>query len=261
MSKKQRAERGRVAPNGFLSETQLKKLLLYVQERADLARLKGTIRPIVDELIIVLLVNTGLRASELCNLNIANLPQSHNKKVILIRDAHNNVTRSIEITSEMANCIARFVRLYREGAKPDEPLFISERGRRLSYMSLYNKVKTIGERAGIGKLHPHILRRAYIVNLYNAERDLRFVQNQAGHANRKTTAMYIGTNSNKKQKVETISLRLLQNIEICEACGKSISTKISTKIDSGQILCEGCLNELRASFGHVVDENNNTLRS
>jgi site-specific recombinase XerC len=247
MSKNLRAERGRAAPREFLSEAHLRKLLLYVQERADLARQKGTTRPIVDELIILLLVNTGLRASELSNLNIADLPQNHDKNVILVRNAKGNITRSIEITSEMADSIAKFVKLYREGAKPDEPLFISERGNRLSYISLYNKVKTIGGRAEIGKLHPNMLRLTFIVNLYNAEHDLRFVQNQAGHANRKTTAMNIRANCNREQKVETISQELLQHIEICEACGRSISRENGTKIDSGQILCDDCLNELRKS--------------
>jgi site-specific recombinase XerD len=248
MSKNLKAKRGRVAYHEFLSDAQLDKLFLYTHERANLARQKGTTRPIVDELIILLLVNTGLRAHELCNLNIADLPQSHGKNVILIRDVKGNITRSIDITPEMINCIARFVRLYREGAKPDEPLFISERGNRLSYMSLYNKVKTIGERAGIGKLHPNMLRLTFIVNLYNAERDLRFVQKQAGHANRKTTAMYIRADFNKEQKEETVSHGLLQHIEMCEACGKSISRENGTKIDSGQILCDDCLYELRNSY-------------
>ena len=60
-----------MAHGEFLSETQLKKLLRYVTEKANLARQNGTKRPIVDELIILLLVETGLSASELCNLNIA----------------------------------------------------------------------------------------------------------------------------------------------------------------------------------------------
>ena len=36
-------------------------------------------RGVFDELIVELLVNTGLRASELCNLNIGDLPIKHGK--------------------------------------------------------------------------------------------------------------------------------------------------------------------------------------
>ena len=71
MTKRSKTEIGAAVPGRYLSEAQLKKLLLYVSEKANLARQRGTTRAIVDELIILLLVNTGLRASEVCNLNIA----------------------------------------------------------------------------------------------------------------------------------------------------------------------------------------------
>jgi len=281
MVKRLRVEGGRVAPSEFLSEAQLEGLLAYVKERANLAREKGTTRAIVDELVILLLVSTGLRASELCSLNIADVPPDHGQNAIVVRGAQGNVTRSIEITSEVANCIARFVRLYREGAKPDEPLLISERGKRLIYMSLYSKVKRIGQKAGIGKLHPHMLRHTYVVRLYNAERDLRFVQKQAGHASRKTTALYVGTSGSREQKVETMdtvdssarkspddskgqttiidpaglrphgasnSPQDSQQIEICEVCRKSIPAETGMRIDSGQVLCADCLDGLRRSY-------------
>ncbi|MBW8040549.1 MAG: phage integrase family protein [Planctomycetes bacterium] len=56
------------------------------------------------------------------------------------------------------------------------------RGDRIIYRSIYAKVKRIGEQAGIGKLHPHMLRHTYLTRLYNIEKDLRFVQDQAGYA-------------------------------------------------------------------------------
>jgi len=42
----------------------------------------------IDELIVELLVNTGLRASELCNLNIGDLPIKHGKDCIWVRDSN-----------------------------------------------------------------------------------------------------------------------------------------------------------------------------
>ena len=266
MARRPKVEGGGVAPSEFLSEAQLKELLAYVKEEANLAREKGSTRPVVDELIILLLVSTGLRASELCSLNIADLPPSHEENAIWVRSAQGNVTRSIEVSPEITNCIARFVRLYREGAEPDEPLLVSERGRRLIYMSLYSKVKRIGEKAGIGKLHPHMLRRTHMVRLYNAERDLRFVQKQVGHASRKTTAIYVRTSTDRGQEVKTvdttdssagksandpngqiIATDRTSQVEICEVCGKSIPAEVGTRIDSGQMLCADCLNGLRGS--------------
>lgn len=264
----------------FLTEAQLQALLQYVKNKADDARRKGTTRAIVDELIILLLVNTGLHASELCNLRIADLPMEHGENAIWVRDDKGDVLRSVEITSKMAGCLERFVRLYRKAAKPDQPLMINERGKRLSYMSLYSKVKKIGEKAKIGKLHAHMLRCTYLVRLCNKKNDLRFVQEQAGHASRKTTALYVKMTSNHLQaktisdtvssaiKADSISTERSiparcasqktinhresyhfgssRQIINCEACDKSISAEAGTKIDSGQILCDDCLKELRS---------------
>ena len=274
-----------VPPRDFLSDAQLNKLLLYVMQKANLARRRGTTRAIVDELIILLLVGSGLRASELCNLNIADLPLNHNENTIWIRNAQGRIQRSIKVTSELAKYIARFVQQYREGSNTNEPLLINERGKRFMYMSLYSKVKRIGEKAGIGKLYPHMLRRTYIVRLYDDKQDLRFVQRQVGHANRKTTAIYvrkdigfepeinsINTKGSSVEKSQTdIGIQAIdkllklqketyhersdylkdsQQIVTCGACGKLISTEVGTTIDSGQVLCADCLNEFRESCKH-----------
>jgi site-specific recombinase XerD len=277
----ERIRRGNPLRTKYLTDAQLQTLLKYVKNKADVARRKGTTRAIVDELIIFLLVNTGLHASEICSLRIADLPMEHGENSILVRDFKGDVHRSVEITSKMAECLERFVRLYRKVANHDEPLMINERGKRLSYMSLYSKVKKIGEKAKIGKLHPHMLRCTYLVRLYDDKTDLRFVQEQAGHASRKTTALYAQMTSDRERQFKAISDNVSSAVRTpgdssgrsihaecalqktsnhresyhvggsrqiinCEACDKSISAEAGTKIDSGQILCADCLKELRS---------------
>jgi integrase len=242
----------------YLSETQLAHLLHYVKSRADLAREKGTTRAIHDELITLLLVNTGVRPRELCDLNLGDLPAEHGESTVWVRGPDDSVARKVEIGPETVRCLERFVRLYRKGANADEPLFISERGNRLTYMSVYSKVRNVGEKAEIGRLHPRMLRRTYLIRLYSAERDLRFVQDQAGHASPKTTARYAKSNGNGGQEpaatppAYSLPLDLNGNspegseqISICEACGESISEGPGTIIDSGQILCADCLKYFR----------------
>ncbi len=265
----------------FLSNNQLQTLLRYVKNRADEARQKGTTRAIVDEIIVLLLVNTGLHASELCNLCIADVPIGHRENAIWVRDSRGDAFRTVEIDSKMSEFLERFVRLYRKAANTDQPLVINERGKPISYMSVYSKVKRIGEKAKIGKLHPHMLRCTYLVRLYNNKNDLRFVQEQAGHANRKTTTLYAKMTIGGEPQVEATSdtdssalksdgssngqispkcalhktinhrdtdyIGGSQHILTCEACGKSISAGTGTKIDSGQIICEDCLKELRST--------------
>jgi len=197
MAKKQR---GGLLPDKYLSETQLKRLRQYVKDMADLARHRGSMRAIIDELVIELLVNTGLRASELCNLNIGDLPMAHGKEAVWVRDGKGSVARTVDIPQSVQKRLERFVKLCRKGAGPDEPLLISAKGDRVIYRSLYEKIKKLGRQSGIGKLHPHMLRHTYGTRLYNVEQDLRFVQDQLGHASPTTTAIYAKTNAKARRR-------------------------------------------------------------
>ena len=201
MAKRKKAKkRGGLAPDKYLSETQLKKLRRYIRDKANLARMRAGSRGVIDELIVELLVNTGLRASELCNLNIGDLPARHGKDCIWVRDGKGKVSRTVDISEKLKKRLERFVKLYRKGARAKSALLVSERGDRIIYRSIYAKVKRIGEQAGIGKLHPHMLRHTYLTRLYNIEKDLRFVQDQAGHASPTTTAIYAKTNNKARRR-------------------------------------------------------------
>jgi integrase len=280
MANRARDRRGRAASSEYLSDTQLRKLVQTVNDKADVARRKGSTRAVVNELLILLLVDAGLRASELCNLNIVDLPIGHGENTIWVRDGLGNVARAVDVTPKNARYLDRFVRLYRNGARPNDPVVTNEHGKRLAYSSLYSKVKNIGKSADIGSLHPQMLRRTYIVRLYNVERDLRFVQTQAGHASPRTTALYAkadeegrkpdagavgnshsanghwmgnnrwptarrGTASGVNDHGDNGSCNSPRPIRVCEACGRSLSEKTGTRIDSGQILCGECLRQLR----------------
>lgn len=204
MAKKQKT-RGGLPPDKYLSDTQLKRLRQYVKDMADLARQRGSERAIIDELVVELFTNTGLRASELCDLNLEDLPQIHGKNSVWIRDGKGKVQRIVDIPESLVKRLDRFVRLYRKGAKPKESLLASSKGKRMIYRTIYEKMKKLGNKSGIGKLHPHMLRHTYLTRLYNVEHDLRFVQDQAGHASPTTTAIYAKTNSKaRKRQVEAL---------------------------------------------------------
>lgn len=205
MVKRKTTRRGGLPPDKYLSDTQLKKLRQYVKDMADLARERGSVRAIIDELIVELLANAGLRASELCDLNIGDLPVSHGKPSIWVRDGKGKVTRTVDIPETLIKRLDRFVRLYRKRAKAKSPLLVSTNGKRMIYRTVYEKMKKLGRNSGIGKLHPHMLRHTYLTRLYNVEHDLRFVQDQAGHASPTTTAIYAKTSSKaRKRQVEAL---------------------------------------------------------
>jgi integrase/recombinase XerD len=213
-----------------LSQEQTQRLLAHVRERADQARRCGATRAIVDELIIVILLETGLRPPELRALRIADTPAQHGEPHLQVRRTSGVRARAITIPQETAEMLRRYVHLYRAGAPASEPLILSERGTPFGYISLYSKVRRIGQEAGLGKLSPAMLRHTFVVRLYESRQDLRLVQEQAGHARLKSTARQV--------RPRRPALR-------CDACNRAMAPDTGEKIDSGQLLCPRCLKELR----------------
>ena len=214
----------------FLSDKEVQKLLSYVKNQADSARRRGTSRAIIDEIIVLLLTKEGLRSSELCKLQIKDLPVIHGEQFIWIRN-EKEVIRKIPISKELVELLSRFVTLYRQEAHHKDFLLQSERGNPIGYMSLYNKVRRIGLLSGIGNLSPAILRHTYVMCLYDNEQDLRYVQEQAGYTNRRSIARYVNLNHTEK---------ILKTTQICEACGTTIKKGKGKRIESGQLLCQAC---------------------
>ncbi|MBW2174901.1 MAG: tyrosine-type recombinase/integrase [Deltaproteobacteria bacterium] len=176
---KKTQQRGGLSPDKYLNDNQLKKVRRYAKNRADLARMRGSSRAVIDELLVELLV-------------------------VWVRDGKGKVSRVIDISEKLQKRLERFVKLHRKGASADDPLLMSEQGGRMQYRSVYGKIKSVGQKAGI-KLHPHMLRHTYLTRLYNVEKDLRFVQDQAGHASPTTTAIYAKTNNTaRKRQVEAL---------------------------------------------------------
>ncbi len=236
-----------------LSEAGLSVVLSYVRTRADLARQKGTSRAVVDELIVQLLAEAGLRPHELCALRIEDLPGTHGETALWIRDTNGGVARKVNIREDLLERLARFVRFYRKAAQEEDLLLKSERGGPLSYMSLYSKVRRIGQEAAIGKLSPAALRRTYVQQLYQAEQDLRYVQEQAGYASRRSIGQIVktcrdaaGGGANQPEQAGSgIAGMGPEPMPACEACGALIAIGGGGRIESGQLLCDGCLRYFR----------------
>ena len=231
-----------------LSEKQFTKLMLHVRKNATTARLRGASRAIIDELIVDLLVEAGLKPNELCDLCLRDTPARQAANTVTVRSKQGHRARDIPISQPMAERIKRFAALYRKGAKPKDPLILSERGNSLGYFSIYSKIRRIGLGAGIKNLQPNTLRKTYIVNLFAKEQDLRLVQQQAGHSSPKTTALYVQQampQSKSKAKAKAKPRPKAAVRKKCEACGKRVPTNRIAQIDSGQVLCAACLTELR----------------
>lgn len=203
-----KGRRGGLAPHQYLSDEQLKRLLQYAKLQADRGRRLGYSRAIVTEAILQMLVYAGLRASEVCNLSISDVPVSHGKDQLYIRNGKGKVSRPVDIPESVTKKLNRFVKLHRKKAKPNDPLFIGQRGKRLCYRGLYARIKRLGEKVGLD-IHPHTLRHTFGTRLYNTEKDLFYVQDQLGHKSADTTRIYSKTNNkSRRRQTEATDIKL-----------------------------------------------------
>ncbi len=144
-----------------------------------------------DHAIAELLYSSGLRLSELVAANIGDIDQG--TRLITVT-GKGRKTRTVPIGQFALQAVQQWLALrpLSEGTlSPQSPLFISQRGRRLSARSVQDRLKQLAVRSGLsGNLHPHMLRHSFASHLLQSSGDLRAVQELLGHANISTTQVY-----------------------------------------------------------------------
>ena len=153
--------------NQYLSKKQLNKILKHIEYMGNTARIRGSKRAIIDELIINILAFTGMRVSELCGLNIQDV--SLEGCFINISDKKKNTTRKMAIPSTLSKKIDSYVSHYGKQAEKIDPLLTSERGNRLEYYSVYSKLRKVGQELGMRKLHPDMFRHTFLLALFKKD--------------------------------------------------------------------------------------------
>jgi len=226
MKSKRKIRRGGLAPDKYLTEEQVERLLTWLGYAAK----SGSNRSIVNRFIIIMLLYTGLRAEELLSLRIKDTPAYHGKPIIDVQEGKGCIARAVDIPDWLVPVIKDFIHQYRFGAKPGSVLIASEKGfrtlwlnkvmmengqrtvtkkqersARMIYTCLRERLERIGENSGIGRLRPHMLRHTYATLLYSRKQDLLCVQDALGHSDPKTTAIYARTlNDNRRKQVNSL---------------------------------------------------------
>ena len=134
--------------------------------------------------LAVLLGLNGLRVSEACGTNVEDLAFERGHRTLRIL-GKGNKPATIPLVPRTARTIDLAV-----GERHEGPIMRRHDGQRLDRRTAHRWVRSIAKRGGLGAVHPHMLRAAFIMAALDAGVPLRDVQLAAGHADPRTTTIY-----------------------------------------------------------------------
>jgi integrase/recombinase XerC len=148
-----------------------------------------------DHAILELFYSSGLRLSELVNLDIDALDFSAGTVEVT---GKGNKTRIVPLGSHASEAIKKWLQIRAGIAKNDatnndsgKPVFIGLQGRRISARNIQYRMKAWSIKQGVNtSVHPHMLRHSFATHVLQSSGDLRAVQEMLGHANISTTQVY-----------------------------------------------------------------------
>ncbi len=142
-----------------------------------------------DRLVLLALVTTGLRRSELIALDWADLELDGSRPSLLVRAGKGGRPRRQPLPAQLARELAQLRRSL--GAAGEEPVFCGLAGGRLQSTILANLIRRAADRAGLDKhVTAHTLRHTAATWLRQATGDARLVAAYLGHADLSTVSRY-----------------------------------------------------------------------
>lgn len=184
-------------PTALLESPKMWQLIPEVLTAQEVERLLGAPgdgeEEMRDKAVLETLYATGIRVSELCNLDIHDVGENTVRVV-----GKGGKERIVPIGEEAIAAIDTYLGNYRHDKGDHRPLFVSKRGKRMSRVTVWEKVKFYARKVGIEKeISPHTLRHSFATHLLDHGADLRVIQEMLGHADIGTTDRY--THLSKKR--------------------------------------------------------------
>ena len=146
-----------------------------------------------NKTMLEVLYATGLRASELVNLDIINVDL---KNMVINVYGKGSKERIVPLSKIAVNYLDMYISKYRQllfvkNQKPTDSLFLNNHGQRMTRQGLYKIIGEIARTKKIDKeITPHVLRHSFATHMIECGADIRSVQELLGHENVVTTEIY-----------------------------------------------------------------------
>lgn len=142
-----------------------------------------------DELLMCLLIEHGLRVSEIVHLNASSFDLD--EETIVVKRTKNYSQGTLRLMPGTSAAAARYLPLlreYRSSLVPidedehlDPPLFYGYEGQRITRFGIYDRVRELGAKVGIKNLSPHVLRNYWVQDAFrHKDNSLDMIQQYGG---------------------------------------------------------------------------------
>ena len=184
-----------LSPAQNISSPKLAQLLPKAMDADLVQRLldfkpKGMIE-IRDKALAELLYSSGLRLSEVCQLEVQDLDLKERTCRVL---GKGNKTRIVPVGKKAIQAIRDWM-IYRSELKASKEtsthaIFLNNKGNRISARSIQLRLEKLCLQRGIPGINPHMLRHSFASHVLESSGDLRAVQEMLGHSDIGTTQIY-----------------------------------------------------------------------
>ncbi|MFC2066816.1 tyrosine-type recombinase/integrase [Chloroflexota bacterium] len=130
-----------------------------------------------DNLMVALALKTGMRRSELGNLEVKDIHQDF----LLVRNGKGGKDRVIPLAPVIVQRLQNFI----QGKQPNEKVF------GLKPACISNKIRQFARKAGLDGFHTHTMRHKFATDLLERGANVKQVQELLGHDNLATTEVYL----------------------------------------------------------------------
>jgi integrase/recombinase XerD len=132
-----------------------------------------------DKAIVLVLLDSGMRASELCALTVGDADLSTGR--VTVERGKGGKARHTYLGKAARKALWRYVS--RRQTRPDDPLFVTRGERAMDGDRLLKLIVNLGKRAGVGNLHPHRFRHTFATQFLRNGGNLLALQRLLGHSN------------------------------------------------------------------------------
>lgn len=138
------------------------------------------------EVIFEILYQTGIRVSELINLEVKNITNNQIKVL-----GKRNKERFIPIGNKLHTIISELIDLKNLEKIPNKFLLENKSGKKRTSKFVYTKVNTyLGKATNLSKRSPHVLRHTFATHMLNNGASIESIKSLLGHADLTATQVY-----------------------------------------------------------------------